>query len=165
MSNGASTQPPLTPDQFRNLFPAFADPTRFSDALIQTWLDLAPLDPCVWGDRYQIGQGLWTAHELYKFGPGGLMTAAPGSHTLVSGLQGAVSNKSVGPVSVGYDLNLTKIEGAGPYNASMYGQQFWQIAMSLPVGPYQIGAATPNPWGSGPWVGPWPYPAASGFSS
>ena len=59
---------PLTVAEFRILFPAFSATTPpIADATIQMWLDLAPLDPCIWGPRYQLGMGLWAAHELAKF--------------------------------------------------------------------------------------------------
>lgn len=152
--------PPLTVEQFRTMFPAFADAEKYPDATIQIWLDLAPLDPWVWGDRYQLGQGLWVAHELTKMGAGGLAQGAGGW------AGGPIQSKSVGPVSLSYNTGLTAMADAGPYNATLYGQQFWMMAKYLAIGPYQIGAATPGPPGSGrPWVGPWPYPSASGFSS
>jgi hypothetical protein len=156
---------PLTPDQFRALFTAFTDPTTYPDAMIQGWLDLAPLDPYIWGARYPLGQGLWTAHELAKYGPGGL--AATGG---ASGIGGIMQSKSVGPVSVSYDTGIgTEGELAGQYNLTIYGRQFWSMAKLLGIGaPIQLGAATPPPPGTGAgWIGPppWPWPGGSGFSS
>jgi hypothetical protein len=157
--------PPLTVAQFRAMFMAFADPTTYPDATIQQWLDLAPLDPYIWDARYPLGQGLWTAHELAKFGPGGL--AATGGP---SGLGGIVQSKGVGPVSVSYDTAIgSEGELAGQYNMTIYGRQFWSMAKLLGIGaPIQLGAATPPPSGTGSgWIGPppWPWPGGSGFSS
>ena len=156
--------PPLTPDQFRTPFPPFADATVYSDALIQAWLDLAPCDPYVWCDRYQLGMGLWTAHELTKFGPNGLAAAhAP------SGIGGIAQSKAVNGVSVSYDTGIGTEDGAGQYNMTIYGRQFWSMARLLGIGsPMQIGAATcPPPGSGGAWPGPWPWPmpGGSGFSS
>jgi len=159
---------PLTTTQFRAMFAEFSDTTKFPDPMIQVWLDQAPVDPCVWQDRYQLGQGLWAAHELKKFGPGGLTSGGPNS-----GVGGIVSNKAVGPVSVGYDNSIGEEDGAGSYNLTIYGRQFWSILRLLPIGPIQVGPAAPPLYplagggGGGAWIGPWPFPgpAQSGFSS
>ena len=155
-------QQPLTVDEFRTLFPVFTSPP-YSDEMVKAWLDLAPVDPCIWCDRYHLGQALWAAHELTKYGPNGLAGAAG------SGVSGAIQSKAVGPVSVSYDVRLGFVEGAGPYNLTIYGQQFYFFAQMIGLGsiPMQIGAATPSPSGAGrgAWPGPWPFPGAAGFSS
>lgn len=160
--NGNGYLTPPTPDDFRQMFSMFADEDKYPDAMIQMWLDQAPCDPLVWGKRYQLGTLLWTAHELAKFGPDGLASAS------IAGQTGVPNNKSVDSVSIGYDTTLSKVEGAGPYNLTIYGQQFWQLAQYVGAGsiPVQIGAASPAPPGSGPaWPGPWPFPGIAGFSS
>ena len=148
--------PPLTVDQFRAMFPAFADTTKFPDLMVQTWLDMGwTMTNDCWGSKRPLGQGLWTGHELYKFGPGGLTSVPPGAQYIANGLTGATNSKSVGPVSVGYDTTLTKIERAGPYNASIYGQQYFQMAMQYGTGPIQVGPAVCPPQYSGAaWAGP-----------
>jgi hypothetical protein len=156
-------QLPLAVADFRELFTAFADTTKYPDALIQAWLDICPIDPCIWGPRYTLGMGLWTAHELVKYGPGGL-TANGGA-----GLGGAPTSKSVDSVSIGFDVRLGMMDNAGPYNLTIYGQQFWMLCMAVGAGaiPIQIGAVTPHyVIGTGmAWPGPWPFPGAAGFSS
>jgi hypothetical protein len=144
-------QPDLTPDQFRMMFPAFKDPAKWPDETIAFWIDLAPIDPCLWDKMYNFGQGLWAAHEMMKFGPadgtgGGLATGG-----------GPISSKGVGPVSVSYDLTLGTEEGAGNYNSTVYGRQFIHLARLFGMGPYQIGAVSPAPFGTA-WPGPPPYP-------
>lgn len=155
---------PLTPDQFRMLFPAFADDTTYPDAMIQTWLNMCPIDPCVWGSVYQLGMGLWVGHEMTKFGPNGL-ASLPGQTGV-----GIVNNKSVDSVSIGYDTQMGADPEAGQYNMTLYGRQFWSMLKYLPIGPIQIGpGGCPGYYSptSGAWIGPWPFPgpAQSGFSS
>lgn len=155
---------PLTVAQFRVLFPNFTDDTTFPDATIQAWLDMAPLDPCVWGSMYQLGMGLWVGHELTKFGPGGLASAAGAGN----GVGGIVQSKSVDSVSLSYDNNIGTDPEAGQYNMTIYGRQFWSMLKYLPIGPIQVGPATiPMRPLAGAWIGPWPFPGPvqSGFSS
>jgi hypothetical protein len=151
--NGSTAFPyPLTPAQYRALFPAFADSATYSDTTVQMWLDMGGcMVNCGWGCMQAFGQGLWAAHEMWKLGPNSL-TAKGGN-----GLDGIVANKSVGPVSVGYDTSLTKVEGAGPYNDTIYGQQYYQLALAFGLGPYQFGPPEPAPPGAMPWYGPVPY--------
>jgi hypothetical protein len=121
------------------------------------------LDCCIWGDRYQLGMALWTAHELTKFGPNGLASVAgqPGI--------GIPQSKSVDSVSVSYDTTVgSEGEAAGQYNTTIYGRQFWSMMKLLPIGPIQVGAATmPMYPVQGAWPGPYPFPApgGTGFSS
>jgi hypothetical protein len=158
---------PITPEFFRLLIPAMGDPTKFSDALIQTWINMCPINCCVWGTRFQLGQALWTAHEIAKLGPGGLAMNSTGGI-------GVISSKGVGPVSVSYDNHIGEEPGAGQYNLTIYGRQFWSMLRLLPIGPIQIGAVSVPPQGwvnatipsaGNAWSGPWPAPTIAGFSS
>jgi len=153
---------PLNIEQMRALLPAFTDPP-YSDVMIQAWINLCPISYDVWGSRYQLGQALWVAHELTKFGPNGMATM-PGQAGI-----GAPTSRSVNGVSVGYDVRIGYMDGAGPYNLTVYGQQFWMMAKLLSAGvlPQQIGAATVPPEGGEGWAwpGPYPYPGSAGFSS
>jgi hypothetical protein len=150
-----STAPayPMTVDVFRLLFPAFADETKFPDATIQVWLDLgAAYVKCSGGPSQGFGQGLWAAHELAKM----TMAGQPGGN--LSGIGGIANSKSVGPVSIGYDTSIGTIDGAGPYNLTLYGRQWYQLAKLFGMGPFQFGPPEPAPPGSGPaWMGPIPY--------
>jgi Protein of unknown function (DUF4054) len=149
---------PLTPAQFRALFPAFSDPNVYSDAMIQMWLNICPIQYGVWGDLYQLGMGLWVAHELAKFGPNGLADRGG------AGGIGFPGSKSVGGVSLSYDYSLGADPEAGQYNMTLYGRQFWSMMKYLPIGPFQFGAPGPANWPYPyPWItvwgGPWPITA------
>ena len=152
---------PLTPADFRSMFSAFSDETIYTDAMIQQWLDLCPIDCQIWNGLYRMGMGLWTAHELTKFGPNGL-ASSPGATGI-----GIITSKSVDGVSLSYDNNVGADPEAGQLNMTIYGRQFWWLLKHLPIGPIQVGAATPPFWwpSGGGWLGPWPWPGPgmSGF--
>jgi hypothetical protein len=150
MSNGNGAQTfPLDVATLRLLFAAFADDTAFPDAVIQVWLDLAATFVNTgWGPMQAFGQGLWAAHELAK------MTQAAQPGTSITGITGIPSNKSVDSVSIGYDTTTGTVDGAGSYNLTVYGRQWYQLAMVFGMGPFQFG---PPEWvstGQAPWMGP-----------
>jgi hypothetical protein len=145
------TQPSITADQFRTLFPEFTNPAQYPDATIDLWVSLCPIDPCLWGSYYNLGQGYWAAHELKKFG------SVPGTGGAGAMDSGPISSKSVGPVSVSFDPNIGTEDGAGSYNYTVYGRQFYHLMKIFGAGPIQVGPVTPSPFGT-PWLGPPPYP-------
>lgn len=144
---------PLDVASFRALFPAFADETAFPDATIQLWLDTAAnFTNCAWGPLQGFGQGLWAAHELAK------LTQAGQPGVPLSGIVGIPNSKSVDSVSTGYDTELGTIEGAGSYNLTIYGRQYYQLMMVFGMGPFQFGPPEAPPPGTQiPWLGPWPW--------
>lgn len=149
---------PLLISQFRALFPAFADTGAFPDATIQMWLDLAAnFVNCAWGPMQAFGQGLWAAHELAKL----TMAGAPGQQ--LNGIVGVPSSRAVDSVSVSYDTSIGTVEGAGSYNLTIYGRQWYQLSQIFGMGPWQFGPPEPVPIGTTPWVGPWPYVIAAQF--
>jgi len=149
--DGTAPTYPLDPATFRLLFPAFADETKYPDAVIQMWLDMGGcMVNCAWGCMQAFGQGLWAAHEMAKLGA----AAQPGAP--LNGITGVVSNKSVDSVSVGYDTNIGTIDGAGQYNLTIYGRQYYSFMRLFGMGPFQFGPPEPAPIGT-PWIGPIPY--------
>lgn len=156
---------------FRTAFPAFADDTIYPDAMVAAWLDLGQgMVNDAWGQFCQLGIMLWAAHELAKMQEAA-QQAAGGNP---SGVGGIVQSKSVGPVSVSYDTQLGQEEGAGQYNLTIYGRQYWQLAQLFGMGPIQHTLLGPS-WRVGggfagigtwtAWPGPWPFPGPAGFSS
>jgi hypothetical protein len=157
MSDPAPTPPtplpfPLDVATFRATFAAFA--TLPEDPVVQTWLDAGwYMVSDVWGPFRGIGQGLWAAHEMAKMAMAN--TAAAGGNP--SGIGGIVSSKSVGPVSVSYDINLGTSEGAGHYNMTLYGRQYYSLMKTFGMGPFQFGPPEPVSPSGVPWQGPVPY--------
>lgn len=92
---------------------------------------------------------------------------------------GVITSKSVGGVSVSYDVSsMTGEDGAGFWAQTTYGLRFWRLAKSVSAGPIQIGVGRPpaaflffNNWGLtgsyNAWAGPYPGVEASdtGFGS
>jgi hypothetical protein len=156
MTVPATPQPPLDVPTFRSYFTAFGDAAVYPDATVQWWLDQGAvlLDPELWCDIYQLGQGLWAAHELAKF----QMATLAGANN-PSGIGGIVQSKAVNGVSVSYDTSIGTEDGAGQYNLTIYGRQFYHRVKLIGMGPIQIGAAScPPPGSGGAWVGPPPWP-------
>lgn len=158
--------PPTTitdPATFRSHFPAFADTARYPDATVQFFLDLgtAMCNPDRWLNFQQYGAELVCAHFLAMQQlamQGGATTGVPGLAT------GPRSSKSVSKVSVGYDVGITAIEGAGPFNYTMYGQEYWRMVLLVGTGGYEtLALSTPgmagfvNTWAKGVLIGwlPW----------
>jgi hypothetical protein len=83
----------------------------------------------------QPGVELMTAHMLtlsqYAM-QGGAAGGAPG------GARGLMSSKGVSKVNVGYDVNVTAMEGAGPWNYTMYGQRFFWLMRIVGIGGYEV---------------------------
>jgi hypothetical protein len=118
---------------FRGHFPEFADTTNYPDTMVQFFLDLGGVmcRATRWCELRQLGCELVCAHflalrqyALLKSMPQGITgvsiaTAVPGLNT------GIPQSKSVSKVSVSMNLDLTKMEGAGPWNLTVYGQQYY----------------------------------------
>jgi hypothetical protein len=51
---------------------------------------------------------------------------------------GPIASKSVGGVSISYDVGAVTIENAGHWNGSQYGIQFYQLAMIVGAGVTQL---------------------------
>lgn len=127
----------VTVASFRADFPEFADATRYPDTRVQFWLTLAykRLNVVRWADLLDYGVELFTAHNLAlapRLGAGG-SAGAPG---LTTGLQ---TSKSVGSVSVSYDVSTGVVEGGGNWNLTAYGVQWLQLAGIVGAGPLQVG--------------------------
>ena len=118
--------------RLRALLPEFADAIKYPDANIQAWLDIASirLDGQLWGNRLDEGLLYSTAHSVKL----AALNARPGGNSA----GGVVASKSVGPASVSYDNSLSKIEGAGDYNLTSYGRQFWMLCQMVGAGGIQI---------------------------
>lgn len=123
--------------------PAFDSLTDYPDPQITFWINRAysMLDPNVWADGLDFGVSLYVAHQLAYF-----KSAAKSGGTGV----GAVSSKSVGGVSYSRDVASTTIQGAGSFNATTYGVQFYELALIVGSGGIQISGCeddAPEPTG------------------
>lgn len=88
----------------------------------------------VWGDDLDDGSMLYIAHNLVL-----ARRNAKGAATDNLGASaGPIASKGVGAVSVSYDVAAGTIEGAGAYNLTTYGVQFYQLMMMYGAGGVQL---------------------------
>jgi Protein of unknown function (DUF4054) len=150
-----TTPLPLTLAQFRETYgTAFRDRDRYPDGIVQAYLNLAAalLNACLWADQLQLGLYLFTAHNLALEDQANRQAEAgttPGTTV------GPVSSKSVGGVSVSYDVSSGIEPGDSHWGSTTYGRRFLHLCKLVGMGGLQIGGEAPIPgsWfpGSAAW--------------
>ncbi len=123
---------------FRLAFPEFADEVRYPDAMITFWSSagLLLLNETRWGDLLTHGLWLYVAHNITLASAD--MSAGDAGTYPGKGVGGVITGKSVDGVSVNYDTQSMTLEGAGNYNTTKYGREFWQLAMIVGMGGQQL---------------------------
>jgi hypothetical protein len=123
----------VTPAEFVILFPEFGDATKYPVPRIQLYLTLAAqrVDQYAWGDSYDLGIALFTAHYLATM-------ASAGGGTGAGTVTGEMSSKKVGDVQVSYASTSNRDEGAGWWNSTIYGRQWWSLFRYCGVGVMQL---------------------------
>ena len=137
---GIPTSTVTTPADFRIAFPEFADTTKYPDATVQTLINVGSVlvRPERWMNLTAFGVGLFTAHMLamqqmaMNSAGGASGGGVPGSNV------GLVTSKSVSKVSVGRDQGSTAMEGGGPWNYTVYGQQFLWYSNLFGTGGFEV---------------------------
>lgn len=122
---------------FRTVFPEFADTTKYPDQQISFWATLATqqVRECIWKKSWFTGVSLYVAHEITVAAQNAKIAAVGG----VPGTSGGIANtKTVGSVTVGYDTNTSTEEGAGYWNRTTYGMQFFRLAQIFGAGAIQL---------------------------
>ena len=156
----------ITPGQFVANYPEFADATNYPVSSIQMWLDLAyqQMDPTVWNTLLDTAAQWFTAHflvEEYQASVQASKGAPPGTTV------GSISSKSVGPVSVGYDVATGVDPQDGFWSSTVYGRRLAFFVRLVGcagayVGPY--GGCQP-PINGPAWPGPYTQPSPTGFGT
>lgn len=139
---------------FRLAFPAFDD--LAPDPVVQFQLDIAAkrLNADRWGSLFDYGSYLYAAHHLAIRA----QENAAAARGAIPGMRGGLMTaKSVDSVSVNYDVTQVSNEGAGYWNQTSYGREFWAMARMMGVGPVQIGVPSPE---DAVAVQAWPGPAS-----
>jgi hypothetical protein len=110
----------VTVADFRARFPEFTDATKYPDAQIQFYLDLAAkvLPALSWNDWLDDGTGLFVAHNVW------LARATANGQAWPPGMP---ASKAVGSVSVSYNTGAFVIADAGTWNITSYGARFYQL--------------------------------------
>lgn len=128
----------VTPSILRTNFPEFADTAVYPEAQVQFWIDYGDMllsNLCRWGTMRDIGIQLVAAHQLTLAARNAAAAAAGGDPGSVAG---AVSSKAVGGVSVSYDTTAALLDNAGYWNLTTYGIQFYQLALLVGTGGFQL---------------------------
>jgi len=132
------------PATFRSHFPEFADETTYPDARVQLFIDTGSVmfNPYRWGYYLPLGVELFTAHML-SLGQYAALRASAGAGATAPGVAaGLISSKSVSKVSVSFDFSSTAMDGAGPWNYTIYGQQLYWWMQVIGTGGVEILALT-----------------------
>lgn len=133
---------------FRAQFPEFTDPGTYPDALITAWATIAltRLDQLRWNDLWDYGVSLMVAHYMSLARTAAIAArsgAAPGAVT------GVVSSKSVGPVSVSFDIAAITMPEAGQWNLTRYGIELFQLMGQVGAGGVQVAGTICGDGGNG----------------
>lgn len=123
---------------FREAYPVF---DRMPDSRVAFHLRAAGLrlPPTRWGDLLDDGMGLFVAHYLTLEARANQATDGTGGMDAAAGVL-ASESKTVGPVSKSkaYTNAATAEPGAGHWNATIYGQQFRDLARIVGMGGMQL---------------------------
>ena len=121
---------------FRAAFPAFSE-ALFPDARVAFWLLVGSkrISAERWDDLYDTGLCLFAAHNLTLERAAALDTNGTGGMSVAAGPVTSDS-KSVGAISKSksYSQATTARPNAGQWNATIYGQQFYDLLMLIGVG-------------------------------
>jgi hypothetical protein len=129
--------PPYDAQDFRDIMPSFTEDI-VPNAIVQHFVDLADavVKEARWREMWREGMRLYIAHNLSLY-----LAAQPvgdGLPALVSsaGTQGMATSKSVGAVSVSYDLGsvTNDLTGWGNWKQTVYGTQFATLARMVGMG-------------------------------
>jgi len=129
--------PAYSVDDFRTAMPAFSE-SIITDAQLQAFIELANdiVQYARWHNLWQEGMRLCIAHYVTLF----LQQPQEGAtvdEVLNAGkVQGSVSSKSVGGVSVSFDNStaISDLQGWGTWKLTIYGAQFAQLAKMVGKG-------------------------------
>ncbi len=128
----------ITPAQFRQDFPEFANVGTFPDSAVNLWLAVAGrlLPSLRWQDNLDLGTELFTAHHL-------VLSARDQAAAAVGGIpgevKGPVASKAVDKVSVSYDTGSVSLTDAGFWNMTSYGIRFLTLGRYMGAGGIQLG--------------------------
>lgn len=126
---------PVPPALFRAAVPAMADVAKYPDATLELYLGLAHenLNEGRLGDMYAMAQCWYAAHFIALVSQA---AAAPGKPS--GSVGGVISSKSVGGVSISYDVSSITNANAGQWNSTLYGRLLWPYLQMAGTGPLQF---------------------------
>ncbi len=148
----------LTPAQFRAAFPAFADATVYSDAVVAAAYaaSASEFDVTRWGARLDLlGQGPWVAWYLSVNPPPGAVNSSGAAVSAgTASTTGDVTSKTVGRKTIQRSSEMLKLEAENPYMKNDYGRTYWFWAQRVGVGAIVVTGGFADcgpcpPWGGG----------------
>lgn len=129
----------LTLEEFLDRFPEFSDQNDYPTSKIEYRLKMAVKFcsdiPFYDEETKKHVQGLHVAHFLVVGGP--VRASGSGVSPGITSL-GVVTGKSVDGASVSYDSTTASEVGAGFWNATAYGREFWQLMQVFGAGAFQL---------------------------
>lgn len=122
---------------FRAAFPEFARKDDYPDVWISPLLLISTqlVSEERWADLYDYGRYLQVAHRLVHRKRQADTAEAGGTPGQASGM---LSAKSLDKGSMTFDTASTAEEGAGWWNTTTYGQEYWRLAMMFGAGGVQL---------------------------
>lgn len=137
-----------TPASLRVLFPEITE-ALYPDPRVQMRIDIASklVNADRWGDLTDHGISLHAAHFLLVYGP---QSGPQVGRTAAGGL---VTSKSADGLSLSLDVSTVSEEGAGMFNSTAYGREYYRLARMMGAGPIQIGVPTASDLSPTPWPG------------
>lgn len=122
---------------FREGYPEFQDNVKYPDALISGWAQVATalVNPRAWKNQTCLAISLYIAHEITLAAQS---VAAAKIGGTPGGQAGLVNTKTVGSVTVGYDVQSTVEKNAGWWNLTTYGKQFYRLLRIFGSGCVQL---------------------------
>jgi hypothetical protein len=144
------TNPAFGVESFLELYPQFGQNSNGDwpiengtvyQAVLQTYINLA--SACVnwlrWRDSWQVGMCFFVAHFMTLWLQSYTDPELPVRAVASAGLsKGIMASKSVGDVSVSYQLVTQGWESWGAWNLTLFGQQFIQLANLAGKGPVYV---------------------------
>lgn len=127
----------FTHDDFVAAFAEFADPSQFPDSSFTFWQGIAALRLRAdrWCELLDHGSMLFIAHNMVVQRRNAKAAWNGGS---LGTVEGPTTAKSIDKVSKSQDAAAVTIEGAGDWNATTYGIQFYQLAQIVGAGGRQL---------------------------
>lgn len=127
----------VTVQEVRTDFPEFSSLSLYPDTQVQFWINLATklINPLRFRDVTKEAIELYVCHNLYLERLAQTQAAAgqaPGAQV------GVLNNKSVGPISAGYDASAGTIDNIGDWNLSTYGTRLYRLVRMFGAGPIQV---------------------------
>lgn len=131
------TTVPVPAAQFRMAIPAFANTQRYGDDIVNYYLYLAQfnVNKDRWGEMYNQGMMWWAAHFITLDAADAAAAARGAAAGAASGL---LTSKSVGSVSMGYDMATASEPDAGHWNLTIYGKRYFAMLKMAGMGGLQI---------------------------